>query len=248
MKLTILGSGTCVPTIKRGSPANYLKIGDKETLVDCGSGTLRQLVKARLDYKKIDMVFLTHLHIDHVLDLATLLQALNWTPGFKRTKDLTLVGPIGLKAFYELFQKPFEKALQPRGYKIIIKEIRSRITFKDFSVECAKTIHTDTSLALKFIENKKSLVISGDCDYDESLVTFSNRADVLLLECSFSNAEKHSGHLIPKECGLIAQESQAKKLILTHLYPISPREVRLSQAKNIFKNTLLAEDFMTINV
>jgi len=59
---------------------------------------------------------------------------------------------------------------------------------------------------------------------------------------------KKKGHLISRECGLIAQKAKAKKLILTHFYPVSPERIRLSQTKKIFKNTILAEDFMKIEI
>ena len=111
-----------------------------------------------------------------------------------------------------------------------------------------KTIHSDTSIAYKFTEKNKSLVISGDCDYDDKLAIFSNNVDVLMLECSFPDTMKSEGHLISRECGLIAQKAKAKKLILTHLYPTSPEIIRLNQTKKIFKNTILAEDFMKIEV
>ena len=248
MKLTILGSGTCVPTIKRGSPANYLEIGKVKTLVDCGSGTLRQLIKARLDYKNIDIAFFTHFHSDHILDLSAFIQALNWTPGFDRKKDLILVGPVGFKKFYESYLKPVSGVPRPNTYKIKIKEIKKKLVFENFTVECVKTIHSDTSLAYKFTEKNKSLVISGDCDYDDKLAIFSNNVDVLMLECSFPDTMKSEGHLISRECGLIAQKAKAKKLILTHLYPTSPEIIRLNQTKKIFKNTILAEDFMKIEV
>ncbi|MCX6814011.1 MAG: ribonuclease Z, partial [Candidatus Azambacteria bacterium] len=100
MKLTILGSGTCVPSTERGSPANFLKIRESNILVDCGPGTLRQMEGAGLDYKNLDYVFITHFHSDHIADLVPLLQALNWTPGFDRKEKLTLVGPVGFSKFY----------------------------------------------------------------------------------------------------------------------------------------------------
>ena len=67
-----------------------------------------------------------------------------------------------------------------------------------------------------------------------------------MLECSFPNTMKEKGHLIPKECGLIAKKAGVKKLIITHLYPVSSDKVKLSQTKKIFKNTILAEDLMKI--
>lgn len=73
MKLTILGSGTCVPAVERGSPANYLEIGGKQILIDCGPGTVRQIVESKLDYRKVDIVFVTHFHNDHTSDLVALI-------------------------------------------------------------------------------------------------------------------------------------------------------------------------------
>lgn len=248
MKLTILGSGTCVPAIKRGSPANFLEFGKVKALVDCGSGTLRQIIKAGLDYKNIDIALFTHFHSDHISDLNVFIQALNWTPGFDRKKDLILVGPIGFKKFYESYLKPVSGTPRPNTYKIKIKEIKKKLIFKNFSVECTKTIHSDTSIAYKFIEKGKTLVISGDCDYDDKLANFSKNADMLMLECSFPDTMKSEGHLISRECGLIAQQAKAKKLILTHLYPTSPERIRLNQTRKIFQNTILAEDFMKIEI
>ncbi|MFH1200922.1 MAG: MBL fold metallo-hydrolase [bacterium] len=248
MKLTILGSGTCVPTVKRASPANYLEIGKVKALVDCGSGTLRQIIKAGLDYKNIDIVFFTHFHTDHVLDLNALIQALNWTPRFDRKKDLILIGPIGFKKFYKAFLKLVSGIPRLNTYKIKIKEIKKKLFFENFSVECIKTVHSDASIAYKFIEKGKTLVISGDCDYDNKLAVFSKNVDLLILECSFPNKMKSNGHLIPKECGLIAQKAKAKKLIITHLYPTFSDLIKLNQTKKIFKNTILAEDLMKIKI
>ncbi len=205
-------------------------------------------MKAGLDYKNIDIVFLTHFHSDHISDLVAFIQALNFTPKFNRKKDLVLVGPIGFKEFYELRLKPVSGTPRLDTYVIKIKEIREKLGFKNFSVECVKTIHSNVSIAYKFTEKNKSLVISGDCGYDDKLAIFSNKANVLMLECSFPDNMETKGHLTPKECGLIAQKAKARKLILTHLYPTSPEKIRLNQAKKIFKNTILAEDFMEIEI
>jgi ribonuclease BN (tRNA processing enzyme) len=120
--------------------------------------------------------------------------------------------------------------------------------FEDFSVEYQKITHTSSSIAYKFVEKEKTLVISGDCAYDERLINFSKDANILLLECSYPNNIKKRGHLIPKECGLIALKAGVKKLVLTHIYPYSSGKIRLDQTKKIFKNTILAEDFMKINI
>ena len=212
MRVIILGSGTCVPSLERSSPAVYLKIGNKNILVDCGSGTLHQLLKAGIDYKDIDMVFLTHFDPDHYMDLRPLIQALNWTPDFVRRKELVIVGPVGLKTFYD---RKIDAEPRNNAYKITIKEISSSLDFKDFQVEYTKTLHNVESIAYKFIEDSKQVIITGDSDYDTKLAQFANAVDLLIIECAFPNNRKEEGHLIPSECGKIAQGLTKPRLYLT---------------------------------
>lgn len=248
MRLTILGSGTCVPSLKRNAPSNYLKIGDKQILVDCGSGTLLQLEKANLSYKEIDIVCISHYHTDHISDFNALIQALNWTPGFDRKKELILIGPVGFKEFYESYLKPISGTPRPDTYEIIIKEIDDEIEFSNFTINSYKTNHNADSIAYKFSEEEKTVVISGDTDFDENLIGFVQNSDVLILDCSHPNNQKVSGHLVPKECGEIAKKASVKKLVLSHLYPTLSEEIRLIETKEIFSNTILAEDLMNLDV
>ena len=245
MKLTILGSGTCVPSLKRSSPSNFLKILNKNVIIDFGPGTMHQLLKAKIEYKTIDFIFLTHFHSDHISELRPYLQALDWTPNFNRTKDLVLIGPSGFKNY---FKKIINSKPRPNTYKIIIKEIKENLVIGGFKVKCVKTVHNKESVGYKFIEKTKSIVITGDCDYDLNLIKFSKNSNLLLSECSFHNGMKVKGHLIPSECGEIAKQANVGKLVLTHFYPTSSEAVRLKEAKKIFKNTILAEDLLTIDI
>jgi ribonuclease BN (tRNA processing enzyme) len=247
MLLKILGSGTCAISLKRSSPANYLRIGEKQALIDCGPGTLLQLEKAGLYYKDIDIVFITHYHIDHISDLDALIWVYKWG-GLNRNKDLIIVGPVGFKGFYEAYIKPLVWDTPAENFDVVIKEICDKIDFEEFVVECCKTEHTDESVAYKFTENESSLVISGDTDFSEDLIGLAKGSNVLMLECSFENSMKVKGHLTPKECGDIAKRAGVEKLILTHFYPASPEIIRLNEAKEIFENTVLAEDLMEIEI
>lgn len=259
MELIIVGSGTCVPSSERGSPSNILKTAGLNLLVDCGPGTLIQLTRGGVDYKDLDMVFITHFHPDHISDLVPLIHALKWTPGFIREKKLRISGPPGFKQFYQDFLKPFflkslPSEFVPTGhldfldFEIIIEEIFGRKEYGAFTVETQKTLHNKESIAYKFSSGGRSVVISGDCDYDEDFVRFSENTDLLLLECSFPDKEKMAGHLTPGECGKIAVGAGVKKLVLTHIYVTSSAEQILAETKKIFGNTILAEDFMKISI
>ena len=84
--------------------------------------------------------------------------------------------------------------------------------------------------------------------YDLNLIKFSKNSNLLLTECSFANGMKVKGHLIPSECGEMAKQANVGKLVLTHIYPTSSEAVRLKEAKKIFRNTILAEDLLTIDI
>jgi ribonuclease Z len=72
-EIVFLGTAAAVPSAERGSPALLVSHGPARFLVDCGEGTQRQLMRARLGFRGLEHVLLTHLHLDHVAGLAGLL-------------------------------------------------------------------------------------------------------------------------------------------------------------------------------
>lgn len=234
-----------MPSLKRSSPSNFLRVLNKDVIIDFGPGTMHQLLKAKIDYKAIDFVFFTHFHPDHIGELRSYLQALDWTPNFCRTKDLILIGPIGFKNY---FKKIINSKPRPNTYKLKIIEIKKNLALDGLKVACVKTVHSNESVGYKFTEKSKSIVITGDCDYDLNLIKFSKNSDLLLTECSFPNRMKVNGHLTPSECGEIAKQANVDKLVLTHLYTTASDAIRLKETKIIFRNTILAKDLLSIEI
>lgn len=78
MRLTFLGTSSGVPTKQRGVSSIAVHYNKEQwLLVDCGDGTLRQLLLAQAKLAKLQMILITHLHGDHVFGLAALLSAMN---------------------------------------------------------------------------------------------------------------------------------------------------------------------------
>jgi ribonuclease Z len=73
MKLTILGSSSALPTSGRYPSAHVLNAHERLFLIDCGEGTQMQLRKTRTRFGKINHIFISHLHGDHVFGLYGLL-------------------------------------------------------------------------------------------------------------------------------------------------------------------------------
>src|SRR5437667_442565 len=82
------------------------------------------------------------------------------------------------------------------------------------------TPHTRESLAIRLTDNEgQSLVYTSDTGPSEGLAVFAKDADVLLLECSFRRHKPIQNHLEFEEAMAIARQANARKVVLTHLYP-----------------------------
>ena len=93
MEIIFLGTSSAVHSYNRNHPAIILKAFSETMLFDCGEGTQRQLIFAKVSPMKISKIFLSHYHGDHILGLPGLLQSMNFRG---RETKLTIYGPKGL--------------------------------------------------------------------------------------------------------------------------------------------------------
>jgi ribonuclease Z len=90
MKLTILGSSSALPTSVRFPTAHVLNAHERLFLIDCGEGTQMQLRKVRIRFAKINHIFISHLHGDHIFGLYGLLSTFSL---MGRTSPIHLYAP-----------------------------------------------------------------------------------------------------------------------------------------------------------
>lgn len=93
MEIIFLGTSSAVHSYTRNHPAIVLKAFGETMLFDCGEGTQRQLIFAKVSPMKISKIFISHYHGDHILGLPGLLQSMNFRG---RENKLTIYGPKGL--------------------------------------------------------------------------------------------------------------------------------------------------------
>ncbi|MFA6099003.1 MAG: MBL fold metallo-hydrolase [Patescibacteria group bacterium] len=254
MKLTILGSGTTVPSIKRSAPAYLLEVAGKQILLDSGEGTKRRLMEAGKDPRYIDYFYYTHTHIDHVAELPALLWGFNWHDQ-PRTKVLEIFGPKGFKRFFKKMLAAFWPQFEEKAkYKVSITELRNKqleigeFTLKTRSLDKPGNTLVKNSIGYRIEHGGKSFVYTGDVGYNKDVIKLAKKADLLLIE-SAKPTQEMDGHLTPQEAGKLASEAKVKKVVLTHFYPVVERIDIMAEARKTFNGEIvLAEDLMEIEI
>jgi ribonuclease BN (tRNA processing enzyme) len=253
MEITILGSGTATPNLERNASGLAVRTAGLCVLVDIGPGILRRLCEARIDSKWIDLILITHFHPDHVSDLVPFLFASNYEYGPIREDAFHVVGPAGLKQFYEALVGIYGHWIVPKADRLILREVDPKapdsVSLGKITVRSAPSAHSFPSVAYRIEGTEGSVTVSGDTDVSEGLADLAVGTDVLVCECSFPDGMKVAGHLTPSEAGRVAARAGAKKLVLTHFYPPCDTVDVVKQAAAVFAGEIVkAEDLMVMAV
>ena len=222
MRVTILGSGTCIPTLDRGPPGVLVQADGRTILVDLGPGILRRLPAFGVDLADVDHVLFTHFHTDHCADLGPLLFALG-TPAYVSRKPLTITGPVGLRAFHASLVGAWGRWVDPETFPWTLVEVAPGETVdlgEGVEGTTVSVDHTAVSLAWRIRDVAGAVAaISGDTKPCPGAVEAGRDADLYVLECAFPDEAAEPYHLSPSTVGPIAAEAAPLRLCLTHFYP-----------------------------
>ncbi|MFD1548374.1 ribonuclease Z [Levilactobacillus fuyuanensis] len=120
MEIQFLGTGAGSPGKFRNVTSTALRLLDERNsvwLFDVGEATQHQILRTTLKPRKIDKIFITHLHGDHIFGLPGLLSSRSFQGG---NEPLTIYGPKGIRDFVEVSMRVSETKL---SYKIHYREL-----------------------------------------------------------------------------------------------------------------------------
>jgi ribonuclease BN (tRNA processing enzyme) len=255
-KLVILGSsGGPTPKPERNATAHALVSNGHTSIIDCGSGVGRQIVRAGIDLASLGRVFITHHHIDHVADFGLLIHQ-SWSH-LKRPVEMIGPPPIArmMEQYLELFGQDVRYRVVDEGRRELRDLVRVReiteageiVDDEQMRVRCVLVDHppVDKAFAYRFDTPNGSLVFSGDTVPTRSVGALARGADVLVHEALYlDDAEKYLPadrvqpivsrmlrvHSQPEGAGRIAQEAAVRMLVLSPLGAFGPvDEARLKE-------------------
>lgn len=201
MRITALGTGMPNQTLKAVSISYLVELGNGDKFIfDTGSGMLANLFSLRPDFSKLDKVFVSHLHVDHVGDFMALHIA-SWLSG--RYTPIHIYGPtgstpeLGTKAFVDGMSKAFAWDLQTRtgalpdkGAEIEVHEFDykqgNEIIYQanDVTIRSWPAIHSlDGSVSYGLEWNGLKYVFGGDTYPNKWYIEYAKDADVASHEC-----------------------------------------------------------------
>lgn len=253
MKLTVLGSGSFISGPERATAGFAVEMRNQVLIVDFGYGCLKRFQAAGIEVGKVSDFFITHFeHLDHVSDLAAFifLKKAMIENKLSGKSQLNLFGGPGFKAFVaKLFDAfPF---LQELPFNLNVSELDAFCTkkFPNFVLVTKQMKHRPSSIGLRFEENGKSVVFSGDTELNENLVDLAKDTNLLVIECSYAAKKPIWGHLSAEQAGEIAARANAKAVLLHHFLPETEKEdLKAIVAKKFKGKIYIAEDLMQVKV
>lgn len=154
MILTILGINSAKPTADRHPSAHVLNVNERFYLIDCGEGTQKQMCRNRIPFSRLDHIFISHLHGDHVYGLFGLIDTFNL---LGREKPLYIFAPQKLEKILLSHIADFNIVL---NYKIIFTPLdgdtpRIVMENKSIVVTAFPLRHSVPTYGFVFREQKK---------------------------------------------------------------------------------------------
>jgi ribonuclease Z len=201
MRITALGTGMPNQTKKANSISYLVELGNGDKFIfDTGAGMLANLFALRPDFSKLDKVFASHLHVDHVGDFMALHIA-SWLSG--RFTPIHIYGPsgsspeLGTKAFVDGMKKGYAwdiatrtGALPDAGGEIVVHEFdylqENVIVYQENGVTIRSwpAIHSlDGSVSFSLEWNGLKYVFGGDTYPNKWYIEFAKDADIASHEC-----------------------------------------------------------------
>lgn len=242
-QVVLLGTGTPNADPDTSGPAVAIVVNDTPYVVDAGPGVVRRAAAAArkgvagLQVSKLRRLFLTHLHSDHTAGYPDFIL----TPAvLDRDAPLEVFGPPGTRRMTDHILKAYSEDIdlringlepaKPRGYEVRARDVRPGIIYRDgnVTVKAFAVSHGSWKHAYgyRFETPDKTIVISGDCTFSESVIENCNGCDILIHEvystAGFARREPewqkyHAAfHTSSKQLSALASKSRPGLIVLYH--------------------------------
>lgn len=263
-KLTILGTASALPIKDRFPSAQVLCVQGRLFLIDCAEGTQLQMRKAHLSFVRIEAIFISHIHGDHVFGLFGLLSTMAM---LGRTGELHIYGPRALGGFVRFFLSYYGEGL---NYEIIFHPVTGKSmeevhVSKHVRVSAFPLNHKMECYGYRFDEIvaprrpsnvpfvPRSYAYVSDTAPFEGLSEYVKGVNLLYHESTYPEEMKAKAdmrfHSTARGAAETASAAGVGRLLVGHFSSKYPDlTIFAEEAREVFPNTDLAEELSTYNI
>jgi ribonuclease Z len=240
LRVTLLGTGTPQLMPDRFGPATLVEAGDQKLLFDAGRGVPIRLAQVGVPLARLDALFITHYHSDHVNGIPDLWLTA-WLPaGGGRTQPFRVIGPTGAKDLMNNLERAYaadvririaDQKLPAQGASVTAEEFssdgvvyeRNGVRVTAFEVDHGADIKPAYGYRIDY--SGRSVLISGDTRFSENLVRNGKGVDLLVHAIAGSKPELLQNivirrildhHTLPPEAAMVFNRTQPKLAVYTH--------------------------------
>jgi ribonuclease Z len=231
-----------VPLPDRFGPSTLVQAGGQSLLFDAGRGVPVRLYQLGVSMSKVDPLFITHFHSDHVSGLPDVWLS-GWLggPWARRTTPLHVIGPVGLKELTSNLERAYAADIRiriadehypPQGVQLDPVEFASDgtvyeaagVTVTAFEVNHGDEIKPAYGYRVDFAG--RSVVLSGDTRLNENLIKHATGADLIIHEVAAAPPQLANDkqvqavmahHTSPQEAGTVFSRTHPKLAVFSHI-------------------------------
>lgn len=260
-RVTLLGTGSPAPVMRRFGPGVLVQAGGKNLVIDAGRGVTQRLLQSGLRLGQVDALLLTHLHSDHVVGIPDL-----WLTGWleasyaQRKGPLVVYGPAGTQGLMDGLTKAYEwdikariadQNLDPESIKSKVTEIKEGVVYEQsgvkvtaIQVDHGELLHPAFGYRVDFAG--RSVTVSGDTRFSENLIKHATGTDLLIHQVAAASDELLkipsfkvilAHHTQPDEAGIVFTRVKARLAVFYHFVLLGTPKIPAVTERQVFDMT-----------
>jgi len=251
----VLGGASAAPNPGQGCSGYLIRLGNAQIVLDLGPGTLLEL-RRHTRLERIDAIVISHMHVDHILDLVALWWGWLYHP-VSLPKPIPLYLPPGGSERLHRILATFGREDEADRFFTDICSVAEydpaqMLTIADVTVRFAPTVHFIPCWAVRLESAAGIVAYTADTGPTADLMPLARDADLLIAEAmlvpELAGDSENRGSSTAAEASQLAHDADAKRLILTHRWAEDDAEDALDAAKQIFDGPVqLAERGLTVS-